>query len=60
MDELNAAVVEHLKAQRDHEDVVALWEKLWMRFRRDGADGVEELLQELLEVPDTNKAGKGR
>lgn len=52
MDEINAAVVRHLKSQRDHEDAVALWEQIWARFRRDGSKGVQKLLDELLEQPD--------
>ncbi|WP_437936887.1 hypothetical protein [Sorangium sp. So ce341] len=56
MEEIKAAVVRHLKSQRNHEDAVALWEQIWARFRRDGSRGVQKLLDELLEQPDA--AGK--
>lgn len=60
MDEFNATVLEQLTAQRDHDDVVALWEKIWTRFQRDGAVGVEELLEGLLERPETSKERSDR
>jgi hypothetical protein len=56
MDEINAAVVRHLKNHRDHDDMGALWEQIWARFGRDGTKGVERLLEEVLEHPDA--AGK--
>lgn len=52
MDEINAAVVRHLRNQKDHDETVALWEQIWERFRNEGAEGVETLLEELLECPE--------
>lgn len=54
---LDKAVAAKLAAQRGNEDAVALWKKLWASHEKGGAEGVEALLDELIESPEDEREG---
>ena len=51
MRELHSVVVRHLKTKRESEGAIELWNKLWTALEKGGAEAVEELIEELAEMP---------
>jgi hypothetical protein len=44
-------VVSKIRTQREHADVLALWEKLWAAYGAGGAGAVEQVLNDLVKAP---------
>ena len=55
MHDLYATVVRHLKSQRDSASAMGLWNDLWAAYEKGDADGVGELVEQLIEWPDTEE-----
>lgn len=52
MNELRSAVDHYLRKQGSDEDTKQLWQQLFDAFRDGGVDSVENLLEELVELPE--------
>jgi len=55
MSELFDAVEKRLMKEKDHEETVALWRRVWERYEDSGLDGVQELMDAHLIVPEDAK-----
>lgn len=53
MHDLYTSVVRHLKSQRDSAAAIGLWDDLWAAYEEGGAEGIDELVEQLIEWPDT-------
>ena len=51
MRELHSVVIRHLQTKRESEGAIALWNTLWGALEKGGVEAVEELLEELAEMP---------
>jgi len=52
MDGIDQAVTKQLKAQKGGDDVLPLWKNLWRAYQQEGAQGVDDLLSQLLKPSD--------
>jgi hypothetical protein len=52
MSAIHDAVVSKIRAQREHAEVLALWEKLWAAYGSGGAQAAEQVLNDLVQVPE--------
>lgn len=52
MKAIEAAVMSKLQAQRGQEEAVALWKALWSAYERGGAEGAQQHLEGLRQLPD--------
>lgn len=50
MDVINEAVVRQLKLRKGGELILPLWEQLWASYQKDGPDGVDAFLADLLNT----------
>jgi hypothetical protein len=55
MSELFEAVEKRLLKEKDQDETVTLWRKIWACYAQDGLDGVQELMDGLLMVPEEDK-----
>jgi hypothetical protein len=55
MSELFEAVEKRLLKEKDQDETVALWRNIWTCYAQDGLDGVQELVDSLLIVPEENE-----
>jgi hypothetical protein len=55
MSELHTVVVRHLKATREADSAIALWNRLWTAFETGGAEAVASLIEELAEMPKSDE-----
>jgi hypothetical protein len=55
MSELFDVVEKRLQKEKDHEETVALWRSIFARYEESGTDGVEQLMDELLIVPEESE-----
>jgi hypothetical protein len=53
MRDLYTTVVRHLKSQRDSAADLKLWDDLWGAYERSGAEGVAEIIDQIIELPNT-------
>ncbi len=53
------AVADKIRGQREHKEVLALWESLWAAYEKNGSDGVERVLLDLIKSPDEGDAESG-
>jgi hypothetical protein len=51
MSELFEAVEKRLQKEKDHDETVALWRRIWVQYEQEGLDGVQDLAEGLLMVP---------
>ena len=56
MNELYTTVTRHLKTQRESAQAEKLWEELWGAYEKGGAEGVTEMLEKLVEWPETEES----
>jgi hypothetical protein len=56
MNELHATVTRHLKTQRESAEAEKLWHELWGSYEKGGAEGVNEILEKLVELPETEES----
>ena len=54
MKSIGDAVEQKLVAQREGDDAVELWKKLWTLHEQGGSQAVEAYLRHLLEAPDAD------
>ncbi|NWF85001.1 MAG: hypothetical protein HXY18_14375 [Bryobacteraceae bacterium] len=52
MNELRSTVDHYLRKQGSDEDTQRLWQQLFNAFRDGGIDSVENMLEELVELPE--------
>lgn len=55
MHELYVVVARQLKAQRDSDAALKLWEKLWAAYEQNGVTGIADFIEQVLELPDTEE-----
>ena len=55
MSELFEAVEERLQKDKDQNETVTLWRSIWERYEQDGLDGVQEMMDNLLMVPEEDE-----
>lgn len=56
MSTIPEAVAARIRAQKEHKDVLALWERLWAAYEKGGADEIERTLDELIQWPNGDEA----
>ncbi len=59
MPSIAKAVAAKLEAQRGNKEAAALWKKLWAAYEKRGPEGVQELLESLLDPPDADVGDDG-
>ena len=52
MSEIFEAVEKRLLREKDQDETVALWRRIWTHYDQHGSNGVEELMDNLLAVPE--------
>lgn len=52
MHELYVVVARQLRAQRDSDAALKLWEKLWAAYEQNGASGIADFIEQILELPE--------
>ncbi|WP_437618567.1 hypothetical protein [Sorangium sp. So ce1151] len=52
MKTIEAAVTSKLRAQRGHEEALALWKALWAAYESGGVEGAQAHLDGLCELPE--------
>jgi hypothetical protein len=55
MSELFDAVETRLLKERDHDETLTLWRRIWTCYEQDGLDAVHELMDSLLVVPEEDE-----
>jgi hypothetical protein len=56
---IHEAVAAKIHGQREHKEVLALWDSLWAAYEKNGADGVERVLLDLIKSPGEDEAESG-
>jgi hypothetical protein len=50
MDGIDQAVTKQIEAQKGGDEVLPLWKDLWRAYQQDGAEGVDDVLNQLLKA----------
>ncbi len=53
------AVAERIRGQREHKEVLALWNSLWAAYEKNGAEGIERVLLDLIRLPAEDDVESG-
>lgn len=55
MSELFGAVEKRLQKEKDQDETVTLWRRIWACYEQDGLEGAQELIDSLLMVPEEDQ-----
>jgi len=55
MREFQSVVIRHLRAKRESDRAIDLWNRLWDAFERDGTEAGADFIDRLAELPEVDE-----